>query len=115
MTVKEAISDVKFTELLNARIRGYKDRPLPPSGMKYRRTPADALGESGLLTPERILQEYICVREKKSRLPHSQRQIVVMLAQLAMADVMAFRKEEEKQLTKIKNELHARKRSKKAD
>lgn len=114
MTVREAISDMKFTELLNARIQGYKNRPLPPSGMKYKRTPADTLNEAGLLTPELVLKEYISIREKKSRLPHSQRQAVVVLVQLAMADVMAFRKEEEKRLTR-KNEMYARKRSKKTD
>lgn len=93
MTVREAIEDVKFPELLNARIQRYKNRPLSPSGMKYKRTPADTLNEAGLLTPETVLKEYISVREKKSRLPHSQRQVIVMLVQLAMADVMTFRKE----------------------
>ncbi|MDR2004392.1 MAG: hypothetical protein LBQ74_15290 [Prevotella sp.] len=96
MTIREAIEDVKFTELLNARIQSYKNRPLPPSGKKYRRTPFDTLGESGLLTPESILKEYVSVREKRSRLSHSQRQGVVMMAQLAIGDVISYRKKEKK-------------------
>lgn len=94
MTIKEALSDVKFNEFLDKDIQSYKNRPLPPTGMKYNRTPFDALSDKGLLNVESIRMEYVLIRERKSKLSSIQRDAVIHLTNGAMAVVVAFRKKE---------------------
>lgn len=94
MTIREALSDVKFNEFLDMDIQQYKNHPLPPAGMKYNRTPFDALRDRGLLNVESIKQEYVLIRERKSKLSSIQRDAVIHLTNGAMAAVVNFRKNE---------------------
>lgn len=94
MTIREALSDVKFNDFLDNGIQSYNNRPLPPAGMKYNRTPFDALRDRGLLNVESIKQEYILIRERKSKLSSIQRDAIIYLTNGAMAAVVNFRKNE---------------------
>lgn len=94
MTIKEAISDVKFNEFLDNQIQEWLNKPIPPTGMKHKRIPFDGLKDMGLMKPESILQEYISIRGRKSNLSSIQRDAVVYLVNMAMSDVVSYRKEE---------------------
>lgn len=111
MTIKEAISDVKFKEFLDNQIHSCINKPLPPAGMKHRRTPFDGLKDMELMKSESILQEYVSIRERKSNLSSIQRDAVVYLVNMAMSDVVLYRKEESERKSKMMQ--YGRKRSKK--
>ncbi|MFV0539561.1 MAG: hypothetical protein ACK5M3_19670 [Dysgonomonas sp.] len=93
MTVIEIIQDERFAKYIDGKVQFYNSRPLPTKGMAYRRTPFDTLIEKGLFTSESIIDEFIQVVEKRSKLSSSVRSAVEQLGYQAIHHVRQMEKE----------------------
>lgn len=67
----------EFRKALQANIDKYNNRPAPPQGHHYLRTPYDTIKERGELTVEALPSLYMTIVEKHSTLPSSQRSAIV--------------------------------------
>ena len=74
----------KFNALLEEEIESYYNRPSPPIGQKYKRTPFDALIEAGKFTVPQLQNEFLKIINNKSTLPRSQRSAIMMLFAFVM-------------------------------
>lgn len=84
MTIKEMLNTDEFRKALQADIDKYINRPAPPQGHHYLRTPYDAINERGELTVEALPALYIEVVEKRSKLPSSQRSAITGIVNSAL-------------------------------
>lgn len=93
--VKEVLEDAKFNEFLGYEIEAYNNRPEPKEGLKYRRTPYDALKEKGIFTVEGIRAEFVKAANLESNLPSVQREAIVGLVFKVAQTVVNYRAKEE--------------------
>lgn len=98
--VKEVLEDAKFNEFLGYEIEAYNNRPEPKEGLKYRRTPYDALKEKGIFTVEGIRAEFVKAANLESDLPSVQREAIVGLVFKVAQTVVNFRAKQEAETNK---------------
>lgn len=76
MTQEELLKSDEFRKQLEINIAQFEDRPAPPAGQKYKRTPYDELKDKGLLTFSELRKEYVRIMAKDSTLSSSQRKAI---------------------------------------
>jgi hypothetical protein len=79
MTTEELINMDELKKHLNDFITSRKNRPLPPNGKRYNRTPIDSLIEKGLFSVEALSAEYLKMHAKKSTLPRIERGAIAII------------------------------------
>lgn len=75
-TLDKVIDSDEFKRLLNNRVQSYLMRPLPQTGLRYKRTPYDYLIDNGLFTVEGIIGEFRKIVEHKSSMSKSVRDCI---------------------------------------
>ncbi len=76
MKTKELLESKEFVAALQANIDTFNNRPLPPKGAYYRRTPYDELKKLDMMNVEALRREYIHIMLKESKLSSSLRKAV---------------------------------------
>ena len=97
MTQQELLKSDEFRKQLEVNIAQFKNRPAPPAGQKYRRTPYDELKERGLFTPVQLRNEYVRILAKDSKLSSSLRKAVYDIVNGALFAAYSKIQQQEKQ------------------
>ncbi len=100
MTTKEILESERFKELLKAEVKNAL------ANIKSRRSPIDALKEKGLLSVEKLKDEFLKILTRESSLTSSQRQQVMDLVapvwKRSFSELTTENKSEEKEIRKEK-------------
>lgn len=97
MTQEELLKSDEFRKQLEGNIATYENRPAPPKGQKYRRTPYDELKEKGLLTFNELRKKYVRILAKDSTLSSACRKAVTDIVQGALFNANFAIHQKEKQ------------------
>lgn len=97
MTQEELLKSDEFRKQLEGNIAQFENRPAPPAGQKYKRTPYDELKDKGLLTFRELRKEYVRILAKDSTLSSSQRKAVTDIVNGALFAAYSEMQKREKQ------------------
>lgn len=70
-------NDPNFKTFLQSELDRYLNRPALKQGMRYRRSPMDAIAESGNMSADYFISQYRLISEQKSTLSANQRKEVL--------------------------------------
>lgn len=83
-TVKEVVESAGFESNLKAQFRAALNPPPPPVGMKYKAKPWERIQQNGIYNSEKLWEEYILIKAKKSKLSTAEREFISHVVYKAM-------------------------------
>jgi transposase-like protein len=113
--MKDIIEDSRFNDFLQEQINAYNNRPSPGKGLRYKRTPFDALKDEGKFNAESIRTEFVRIANRESRLSRAGREAITGIVFEAARQTVNFRAKEAESAEKVKQtitELKTRKKVK---
>lgn len=85
--IKQYLDDPKLTTELQGYIDKYLNRGSAPAGKRYLRTPEDSLIEMGIYTPGELIEQFLLITSKKSKLSSSLRDCIARYVTQALVNV----------------------------